>query len=260
MKQRMTASTVAPWVAPLVRAGSVAAFLAGSFGLVHCSGDNATIQTDGGRRGEDSSTLTAGDDGSAPMTGGDDNMEPTGDGGPNSTAGDGATDQTGPDGSNTIPPPIPVPEGGAPSDPGSVPCNGAPCAVNMGYSCCVTSVDGGAKEVCNPPNTGCSGAKRECNEASDCNGGVCCETIVGIAAVGPTACSSTGACPAGTTFQACRVDSECGQTTDAGALKRCVPQLCTNPQNMHMVSTEACAVPASAGNPGPALAFCAASN
>ena len=99
----------------------------------------------------------------------------------------------GPDGSS--PPVIPVPEGGAPSDPGSIVCNGAPCAVNSGYTCCHTRTDAGSSEVCNPPNTTtpCGGQKLTCNEASDCNGGVCCQSYPNIGLQGATTCATTTA-------------------------------------------------------------------
>lgn len=198
--------------------------------------------------------LPSGDDTTAPDGG---VVMPVGD---SSTAAQEAGD-AGQD-ANVGTPGIPVPEGGAPSDPGSVPCNGAPCAVNAGYSCCVaTADDGGPKETCNPPNTGCGGLTIFCNEAADCNGGVCCQQINGIALPGSTSCVSGATCPGvGTqTFQTCRTHSECGAADGGGIPGRCIPQTCTNTIPMRTLPIEACAVSQGLGdmNGGP-LVTCAA--
>jgi hypothetical protein len=210
-----------------------------SWGLTHCSGSSSSLAYDAGARdastqkpdggppsGDDTTAMDAG----VPMTVGDGSAQGPGDAG--AEAGSGPTA-------------IPVPEGGAPSDPGSVSCNGAPCAVNAGYSCCVTTADdGGPKETCNPPNTGCSGLTIFCNEAADCNGGVCCQQINGIAVAGSTSCASSGACPGvGTqTFQTCRTDRECGAADAGGIPGRCIPQTCTNALPMRTLPIEGCAV------------------
>src|ERR1700722_12269989 len=160
------------------------------------------------------------------------------------TTGDGSAptqsvDEAGVDANGTPPPAVPGPGGGAPSDPGFVSCNGAPCPVNAGNSCCVTTADdGGPKETGNPPNTGCSGLTIFCNEAADCNGGACCQQINGIAVAGSTSCASSHTCPGvGTeTFQTCRTDAECG----AGG--RCIPQTCTNTLPRRTLQIEGCAV------------------
>jgi hypothetical protein len=98
--------------------------------------------------------------------------------------------------------------------------------------------------VCNPANTACGTGSQQisCNEKSDCNGGVCCAStfMVPVAVQGNTSCSSGTTTCAG--WQSCRVDSECGQNSDAGALKRCLPQICTNPQTKATLTIEACAV------------------
>jgi hypothetical protein len=117
--------------------------------------------------------------------------------------------------------------------------------------------DAGSTEICNPPNTGCSTQTIVCNEAKDCNGGVCCQTIIGIGLQRSTFCSApsakawpgSSAMYAQGTFQTCRTDGECGMNSDAGALKRGIPQVCTNPQNMSATLTvEAYAEPKTAAN------------
>jgi hypothetical protein len=216
--------------------------LCASWGLTHCSSSsNGSVAKDAGAKGgstqEPEGGFPSGDDTTAPDAGG---FTMTGDG---STPAQGSSD-AGTD-ANGGPPGTPVPEGGAPSDPGSVVCNGAPCAVNSGYSCCVTTADdGGPKETCNPPNTGCTGLTIFCNEAADCNGGVCCQQIKGIAVAGSTSCTSSSACTGVgmQTFQTCRTNSECGAADGGGVPGRCIPQTCTNGLPMRTLAIEACAV------------------
>ncbi len=257
-------ATLIAWIAPVAVVAPMA--------LAQCGGDDSTqiINPDGGKQGSGSSS----GGGSGSSSGGG-----SGSSSGSTNPGDGATTVTpepdgsapvgdgGADGSTTTT--IPVPEGGAPSDPGSVVCNGAPCAVSGGSTCCYAKTDAGSSEVCNPPNTGCSTQTLACNEASDCNGGVCCQTIVGIALQGSTFCSAPTAksCPGasamypGGTFQTCRTDGECGQNSDAGALKRCVPQQCTSPAvgmnaTPNMLTIQACANPTTMTNDAGTLAFC----
>jgi hypothetical protein len=216
--------------------------------LVHCGGDNGgTALPDGGKK---PGSMNMGDSATPPAD--DDASAPGSDAGTQAPSEDGSTSAPAPSKDAGVadvaqhPPAIPVPEGGAPSDPGSVPCGGAPCAVNEGRSCCIQIVDGGRQETCNPPNTGCPapGVKLECDEAADCNGGVCCQAIVGTAVQGSTSCSGTPTCMGvpTTNFQVCRTDDECGQETDAGAAKRCIPQTCTNVAPPRSLKIESCAV------------------
>jgi hypothetical protein len=248
MKRR---TTCALWIAPFMAAMPLV--------LAHCSGGDDSSTIGPGKKTSDASVQT-GDDSSTTQPTGDD----AGSGGPGDSGGSGpltdsATQPPSGDASPeaSAPPPVPVPEGGAPSDPGTVLCGGSACDVSQNY-CCVEAVDGGSKkETCNSPNTPCGagGLKLACNEAADCNGGVCCQAISGVAVAGSTTCMS-GACPAGATFQVCRVDSECGG--DAGsAAKRCVPQTCTNTNPARTLKIEACAEP-TAQNPGGTLGFCVA--
>jgi hypothetical protein len=240
------------WFAPFVVGAPLA--------LAHCSGNdtNGLQKTNGDAStssGDDGQSATPSGDGSSPTQGGDDASPVGGDDGGGSTlppSDGGAADVA------TTPPPIPVPEGGAPSAPGSVQCGGAACDVSQGNSCCVTQTDAGPKETCSPPNTPCTGGtKLECDEAADCNGGVCCQTIEGIALVGGTSCMTS--CPGGATFQTCRVDSECGGPDAGASLERCIPQTCTNANPMRSLKIEACAVPPGPGNPGGGpLAYCTA--
>jgi hypothetical protein len=247
------------WIAPVVALAPL--------GLAQCSGDSSSVTSDAGKKGSSSSSGGSGsssgsgspgdDDSSTVIPGDDGGGGPIGDGGGAPGSGEG-----GPDAAPSGPPPIPVPEGGAPSDPGSIVCNGATCDVSHGSTCCYTKTDAGSSETCNPPNTGCATQTLACNEASDCNGGLCCQTIIGIGVQGSTSCSapSAKACPEGT-FQTCRTDGECGASADAGALKRCIPQVCTSPTTManqvsNTVTIEACAAPTSAQNDAGTLAFC----
>jgi hypothetical protein len=248
------------WIAP-------AAVLA-PMALAHCGGDDTSIvATDAGKQGSGSSS--GGSSGSSGGSGsgsgsssGSTTPEPDGSG----PVGDGGTPVTGeggPDGSGTST--IPVPEGGAPSDPGSITCNGAPCDVSTGHTCCYTKTDAGASEVCNPPNTACDTTPTSrtltCNEASDCNGGVCCQSIVGVALQGDTSCLGAGkSCTPGTSFQVCRTDAECAQNSDGGALKRCIPQVCTTPmtmanQTINTLTIQACGAPTMQNDAG-TLMFC----
>jgi hypothetical protein len=239
------------WIAPFVVGAPLA--------LAHCSGGDSNGLQKGGSKGD------------ASTQGGDDGTTPSGDGASPTQGDDGSPIVVGDDGGGTLPPSdggaaeaapsppaIPVPEGGAPSDPGSVQCGGAACDVSQGNSCCVTQTDAGPKETCAPPNTPCTGGtKVECDEAADCNGGVCCQTIQGIALVGGTSCMTS--CTQGATFQTCRVDSECGGPDAGAALQRCIPQTCTNANPMRSLKIEACAVPPGPGNAaGGPLAYCAA--
>jgi hypothetical protein len=240
-----------PWLVPF-------AFSA-SWGLAHCGvSDSGTLDVDAGREGgstqEPEGGVPSGDDMTAL------------DGGTVMTTGDGSAptqnvDEAGGDANGTPPPAVPVPEGGAPSDPGFVSCNGAPCAVNAGNSCCVTTADdGGPKETCNPPNTGCSGLTIFCDEAADCNGGACCQQINGIAVAGSTSCASSHTCPGvGTeTFQTCRTDAECDAPGGGGIPGRCLPQTCTNTLPMRTLRIEGCAVSQGAGDKtGGPLVTCA---
>jgi hypothetical protein len=243
-------STWLAWLASFMVAGPMA--------LAHCSGDaNGTAPTTGGSKdgdagssGDDATTSPSGDD--ASVSSDDGGNGPVDDGGSAPPPGDASPDVS------AAPPPIPVPEGGAPSDPGRVTCNGSPCDVSAGNTCCVQPADGGTSETCNPPNTPCGGGlKIECNEAADCNGGVCCQAINGIAVAGSTSCMSGSTCPTGSTFQACRVDDECGGPDASVSVKRCIPQTCTNASPMRTLHIESCSVPPSLGNPaGGTLAYC----
>jgi hypothetical protein len=248
------------WLLPVAALGPLA--------LAHCSSGNSSTGTpDSGKVGSGSSGggigSSTGSSGSS--SGGSMVMEPT-DAGPTpvvdatSPSGEGGAD------GSQGPPATPVPEGGAPSDPGSVVCNGAPCDVSSGSTCCYVRTDGGSTETCNAPNTGCSTSLIACNEAADCKGGVCCQTIIGIGLQGSTFCTAASAdsCPGASTmypqgtFQTCRTDDECGKNSDAGALKRCIPQQCTAPgtANPASVMVEACATPLGPGNDAGTLGFC----
>ena len=99
---------------------------------------------------------------------------------------DGAT-PTGDAGGPATPPDA----GGAPHDPGSVPCNGAPCDVSHGYFCCVTWTGHGTAEVCNPPHSACWGHTIACDEEADCDNGVCCQDFPSGGLAGSASCTDS---------------------------------------------------------------------
>ncbi len=240
---------------------SVPALLA-PLAFIHCSGGDAgSVGGDAGHKndssvsgGSGSGGGSGGSSGASSGVNGDDGSS----GSPGASSGAALDGSGGGDTGQVVVPAIPVPDGGAPSDPGSVECNGAACPVSTNY-CCNNFTDGG--QSCNASNAGCSVIKQACNESSDCAAGnVCCQTINGVGVPGDTACYA-GACPGPgtTTFQICRTDGECG--ADAGPLQRCIPQTCTNPTPGSHASfkIEACAVaPTYPYNPGPALYGCVA--
>jgi hypothetical protein len=239
------------WSVPLVLA---------PLAFVHCSGGDAgSVGGDGGRKSDSSLGSGSGSGGGSGGASSGVTEEDGSSGSPGASGGAGLDGSTGGDaGQVVVPPAIPVPEGGAPSDPGYVPCNGAACNVSTNY-CCNNFTDGG--QSCNAANAGCTAIKQACDESSDCaTGNVCCQTINGVGVPGDTACYA-GACPATTTFQICRTDGECG--ADAGPLQKCIPQTCTDPTSATHASfdIEACAVAPvyfPYNNPGPALYGCVA--
>jgi hypothetical protein len=109
----------------------------------------------------------------------------TDDAGSKQTA-DGAT-PTGDGGGAATPPDA----GGPPHDPGSVPCNGAPCDVRHGYFCCVTWTIHGATEACNPPHSVCLGHTVACDEEADCDDGVCCQDLPSGGLAGSASCRTS---------------------------------------------------------------------
>jgi hypothetical protein len=225
-----------------------------------CGGSNAgtlKVQSDSGTPGSGSSG-SSGTPGGGDDEGGSGATSGASSAGDSSGAGSGATSGSmseGGAGSGTSsgsgnPAPIPVPDGGAPSDPGSVVCNHAECSVSTSVCCQSTGNDGGASETCQDFKVQCSGTSQACNEASDCpTGSVCCFNVVGIGVPGNTVCSAVGkGCAVSTTtFQTCRTDAECGKDADGGTI-RCLPQVCTdlyNPANT--IELEACEVPGYSG-------------
>lgn len=64
------------------------------------------------------------------------------------------------------------------SDPGNIPCGGAPCAVPGGYCCDTPTLDGGVEKCVPATTSSCAGLRRACDEAADCAGvtgaKVCC--------------------------------------------------------------------------------------
>jgi hypothetical protein len=247
---------------------SFMAFLAMSltvapFALTHCSGNSAskvsTGGTDGGHNGSSgggsSGGESSGGSGGGSSGGGDDEADGASSGAPGSSSGavggDGGATGDGAPGSSSGAPPVPVPDGGVPSDPMMVTCGGTSCDTTS-QQCC-GSADGGAG-TCTAFTASCaSGITEPCDEAADCTNAVCCQPLE----CGQHSTSCKTAC-ATTDFQLCRTDSECGATSDAGAAKQCIVQMCPS-QVMYpdtcggtMVKVEACAYPTAATFEAPA--------
>jgi hypothetical protein len=108
---------------------------------------------------------------------------------------DGATPPGDAGGPGTPPdaggPANPPDAGGAPHDPGSVPCNGAPCDVSHGYVCCVTWTSPGTTEACKPPHSVCLGHTIACDEEADCDDGVCCQDFPSGGLAGSAWCKAS---------------------------------------------------------------------
>ena len=79
----------------------------------------------------------------------------------------------------------------APPDPGSVPCNGAPCDVSHGYFCCLTLTSHGPTEACNPPHSACFGHTVACDQQADCDNGVCCQDFPSGGLAGSASCKES---------------------------------------------------------------------
>jgi hypothetical protein len=162
-------------------------------GLVHCIGSTEMAElVDGGpmTAPPDGGQKTAGDSGM--KTQDDSGMKTQGDSGTKTDdasskqLADGAV-PPGDDGGPATPPDA----GGVPHDPGSVPCNGALCDVSHGYSCCVTWTIHGPTEACNPPHSACWGRTVACDEAADCDDGVCCQDFPSGGLAGSASCKKS---------------------------------------------------------------------
>jgi hypothetical protein len=154
-------------------------------GLAHCLESTEREEpADGGqmKAPPDGGQKTAGDSGM--KTQGDSGMKTQGDASSEQPA-DGATPTD--DGGPATPPDA----GGAPHDPGSVPCNGAPCDVSHGYFCCVTLTSRGTTEACNPPHSACWGHTVACDEEADCDNGVCCQDFPSGGLAGSASCKES---------------------------------------------------------------------
>ncbi len=121
---------------------------------------------------------------SGQMTAGDSGTKTQGDASSKQPA-DGAA-PTGDDGGPATPA-----DAGAPHDPGSVPCNGAPCDVKHGYFCCVTWTSHGTTEACKPPRSVCWGHTIACDEEADCDNGVCCQDFPSGGLAGSASCKES---------------------------------------------------------------------
>jgi len=164
----------------------------------HCGSDAATVVPDGsdGAAGDGSTT---GD--SAPVDASSDTA----------TKSDADADTLGP-----------VPEGGAPSDPGKVPCGTTSCDVSASFCCNVP--DGGAS--CETSGGACNalgGLRHDCNESSDCpvldaGAQVCCYEVTDKGGL-ETSCHLDCNGGGGRRFQACRRVGEC--LSGACAVRSC---------------------------------------
>jgi hypothetical protein len=175
--------------------------------------------TSGGASSSGVGTSSGGDDGGGTSSG------PSSSGGSSGGEEGGLTGEggnAGEGGSTSGGPAIPVPEGGAPSDPGQVPCGATSCTTSTQF-CCKGTGDGGTA-TCDSYNSGTcptTSIQVQCNEAADCMGGVCCQALQ----YGPHSATCMPSCGTAN-FQVCRTDGECGAMSDAGAAKRCVVQTC----------------------------------
>jgi hypothetical protein len=213
------------FLAPLVGAAP--------FALAHCSSNSASPAKgndggsssssgggSGGGSGSGSSSGSSG--GSSGSSGGDDGGGSPADGSASSSGGSA-------DGGGGGPPPCVSVDGGAQcSDPLMLPCGSSTCNTSTDYCCVQNTADGGGTQTCVAPNGTCSPAatKIGCKEAADCAGGaVCCANFPELGVQGTTSClaSCTGSSQ---NVQICRTDDECGASSDAGALKKCVLQTC----------------------------------
>jgi len=115
------------------------------------------------------------------------------------------------------------PDGGLPCEPGKIDCAGSTCSAPATFCCQTASATSG---TCDQPGALCAESELHCDEAADCEGGVCCMTINAFSTTVKATCQS--ACATGS-FQLCRSDTECG----AG---KCIPQTCP----LTGTDTEAC--------------------
>ena len=236
--------------------------VAGPVALTHCSGsDSGTSSPDGGEMSSGSSSGSGASGATSGQGSGSSSGTSVGTGSGSGSPGSGAgsgTSSTGPVGeggsgagsgaSSGTGVTSPGPDGGAPSDPGMVACGSTSCNTSQ-TSCCQTTGDAGTSE-CVPPNGACTGTTLHCNEASDCASGlVCCDFF------GSTSCAAS--CGLGG-FQMCRMDSECGTNSDAGAAaQRCILQTCGGTPTGRggpptpVTTVEACAVEAPPTRGGP---------
>jgi hypothetical protein len=249
----MRAKHALVWIAPLVAAAP--------FVLAHCGGSNSTTVNHGDSgvgtgSGSGGGSGGGNSSGGASSSGAGDDSGGTGlrDG---SSSGGGEAGSSG-GGQDSGPPPIPVPEGGAPSTPGLVSCGAVSCTTSSQHCCVAPGGDAGATRTCEPYNGGncpANGITLDCLEAADCASGVCCAPL----AFGPQSTTCRSSCGTGN-FQVCRTDSECAGRGDAGGSGKCVVQVCTDPRTMVMTTVEACAAAPAAGqrDAGGALPFCVA--
>jgi hypothetical protein len=118
------------------------------------------------------------------------------------------------------------PDGGAPCDPGSVPCGGKDCPTSTSF-CCETAT--GSSGTCDMNGAFCTQSSVHCNESADCDGGVCCMTLsIGFTTTVTSTCRAS--CPTGT-YQLCHSNNECGSG------KPCIVQTCVSGNETEACST-----------------------
>jgi hypothetical protein len=243
--------------------GLAAVLAGGTLALSHCSGDTSGTGKDGGGgdvslggSGAGSGAVSSSGSGSLEGStssgagsgaGGGSGVGSSGSGSGTSNGDGGGSAGDGGAGSGSVT--CQAPDGGAPCDPGRVPCGSTTGDPSL-TSCCRMTGDAGT-DMCIGPNGACTGGNRvSCKESGDCASGlVCCDSY------GPTSCMAACGGPSGS-FQICRSDTECGITSDAGAVaKKCILQTCggTAPPGggppSPVVTLEACAT-RSAARPG----------
>jgi hypothetical protein len=230
-------------LAPLLSAAPLA--------LAHCGGSSASPSkvSDGGSNSS-SGSGSGGSSGSSGSSGGVSSGSSGGDDGGGSPVVDGSASSSGGpgggDGSAGPPPCVSVDGGAQCSAPLMLPCGSTTCDTSTEYCCVDTAADGGGTRTCVAPNGSCSptATRINCKEAADCAGGaVCCGNFPMLGVQGTTSCLAS--CTGSQNVQICRTDDECGIGSDAGELKKCVPQTCGS------LTLQLCAVRQVGGPGGP---------
>jgi hypothetical protein len=205
---------------------SIALFSGGVGLFVACGGSDATSSINGNGDGGGGDGASGSQNGNGTDGGNNGNGNGSDGGGNNGGGNEGGTGGgkeggTGGGGTTDV-------DGGKPSDPGSVSCGTTTCATSTQVCCTQFYLDGGRTESCEAPSacTGPGNAGTACNEAADCDGGVCCTTI------GGAECRKS--CNAGLgEHELCRTQAECSAFDGGCNVLTCpgnqVEEICGHP-------------------------------